>query len=87
MGGPLGIRSALAAGTTGSSGLSNEISSMQREAVHVVVGTPGKVNEVMSARSGLGGGDCRLLIVSNQSTRDIRASADIGSLMRLISLS
>lgn len=65
VGGPLGIRSALAAGATGSSGLQNEIAAMNRDAAHLLVGTPAKVNEVFSVRGGVPGGDVRLLIVSS----------------------
>jgi translation initiation factor 4A len=63
VGQPLGIRSALAAGAAGSSGLANDIAMIQRENVHILIGTPAKVNEVMTSRGGLGGSDCRLLIV------------------------
>ena len=66
VGGPLGVRSALAAGTTGSSGLSNEIAAMHREAIHLLIGTPAKVGEVMSSRGGLSGSEVRLLIVSKK---------------------
>ncbi|WVQ69768.1 uncharacterized protein L199_007988 [Kwoniella botswanensis] len=63
VGGPLGIRSAVAAGAAGSSGLPNEIAAMQRDAIHILIGTPAKVAEVMTSRGGLGGGECRLLIL------------------------
>ncbi|ORY29981.1 hypothetical protein BCR39DRAFT_574365 [Naematelia encephala] len=62
LGGPLGVRSALAAGAAGSSGIQGEIQAIQRDAVHLLVGTPAKVNEVMT-RGSLGGADCRLLIL------------------------
>lgn len=61
VGGPLGVRSALAAGTTGSSGLPNEVANVQRDAVQLLIGTPGKLFEILSR--GIGGGECRLLIV------------------------
>ncbi|WVW82770.1 hypothetical protein I302_104781 [Kwoniella bestiolae CBS 10118] len=63
VGGPLGIRSGVAAGAAGSSGLPNEIAAMQRDAIHILIGTPAKVAEVMTSRGGLGGGECRLLIL------------------------
>jgi superfamily II DNA/RNA helicase len=64
VGGPLGVRAALAAGVAGSSGLQNELANMQREAVQVLVGTPAKVLEVMTTRGGLQGGEVKTLIVS-----------------------
>ncbi|WVF71921.1 hypothetical protein IAT40_006731 [Kwoniella sp. CBS 6097] len=63
VGGPIGIRSGIAAGAAGSSGLQNEIANMQRDAVHILIGTPAKIAEVMTSRNGLGGGECRLLIL------------------------
>ncbi|WVR05454.1 hypothetical protein IAU60_002470 [Kwoniella sp. DSM 27419] len=63
VGGPIGIRSGIAAGAAGSSGLQNEIATMQREAVHILIGTPAKIAEVMTSRGGLPGGECRLLIL------------------------
>lgn len=64
IGGPLGIRSALVAGAAGSSSLQNEIAAVQRDAVHLLIGTPAKLNEVMAAKGVTGGSDCRLLVVS-----------------------
>lgn len=64
MGGPIGIRAAVAAGAAGSSNVQNEIAQMQRDQIHLLVGTPAKICEVMTARGGLGGGEVRLLIVS-----------------------
>ncbi|WRT67424.1 uncharacterized protein IL334_004395 [Kwoniella shivajii] len=63
VGGPLGIRSGVAAGAAGSSGMQNEIAAMQRDAIHILIGTPAKIAEVMSSRGGLAGGECRLLIL------------------------
>ncbi|OCF36380.1 translation initiation factor [Kwoniella heveanensis BCC8398] len=63
VGGPIGIRSGIAAGAAGSSGLQNEIANMQRDAIHILIGTPAKIAEVMTSRNGLGGGECRLLIL------------------------
>ncbi|WWD16183.1 hypothetical protein CI109_100608 [Kwoniella shandongensis] len=63
VGGPIGIRAGIAAGAAGSSGLQNEIATMQRDAIHILVGTPAKVHEVMTARGGLGGSEVRLLIL------------------------
>lgn len=68
VGGPLGIRSSLAAGAAGSSGLPSEVAAMQRDAPHLLIGTPGKINEVMSSRGGLSGSEVRLLIVGAAST-------------------
>lgn len=62
VGGPLGVRAALAAGAAGSSSLANEIAQMQRDAVQLLIGTPAKVAEVISPR-GLNGSEVRLLIV------------------------
>lgn len=64
VGGPLGVRSALGAGAAGSTSLPGELQQMQREAVQILIGTPAKINEIMSIRGGLPGGECRLLIVS-----------------------
>lgn len=64
MGGPIGIRAAVAAGAAGSSNVQNEIAQMQRDQIHLLVGTPAKICEVMTVRGGLGGGEVRLLIVS-----------------------
>ena len=64
VGGPIGIRAAVAAGAAGSSNVQNEIAQMQRDQIHLLVGTPAKICEVMTARGGLGGGEVRLLIVS-----------------------
>ncbi|KIS00885.1 translation initiation factor [Cryptococcus deuterogattii 2001/935-1] len=63
VGGPIGIRSAVAAGAAGSSNVQNEIAQMQRDQIHLLVGTPAKICEVMTARGGLGGGEVRLLIL------------------------
>ena len=63
VGGPLGVRSGVAAGMSGSSGLPNEIAQMQRDAVQLLVGTPAKIAEVISPR-GLNGSEVKLLIVS-----------------------
>ncbi|WVO14121.1 hypothetical protein L204_101749 [Cryptococcus depauperatus] len=63
VGGPIRIRAAVAAGAPGSSNLHNEITQMQRDQIHLLVGTPAKVCEVMTSRNGLGGGECRLLIL------------------------
>ena len=63
VGGPLGIRSSLAAGASGSSALSGEIAQMQRDATQLLIGTPAKIAEVLSPR-GLNGSEVRLLIVS-----------------------
>lgn len=63
VGGPIGIRSSVAAGAAGSSNVQNEIAQMQRDQIHLLVGTPAKICEVMTARGGLGGGEVRLLIV------------------------
>ncbi|KAK8869556.1 hypothetical protein IAR55_000123 [Kwoniella newhampshirensis] len=63
VGGPIGIRAGIAAGAAGSSGLQNEIAAMQRDAIHLLVGTPAKVHEVMTSRGGLGGSEVRLLIL------------------------
>lgn len=38
---------------------------MQRDAVHLLIGTPAKVLEVMTTRGGLQGGEVRTLIVSH----------------------
>lgn len=65
VGGPIGIRSAVAAGAAGSGNVQNEIAQMQRDQIHLLVGTPAKICEVMTARGGLGGGEVRLLIVRN----------------------
>lgn len=67
VGGPLGVRAALATGIAGSSGLPNEIAAMQRDAVHILIGTPAKVTEIMTMRGGLQGGEVRTLIVSSLS--------------------
>lgn len=64
LGTPLGIRSALCAGAAGSGNTQNEVAAIQRDAVHVLIGTPAKLNEVVTARGTLGGSECRLLIVS-----------------------
>lgn len=64
LGAPLGIRSALSAGAAGSGNVQNEVAAIQRDAVHVLIGTPAKLNEVITARGVVGGSDCRLLIVS-----------------------
>lgn len=64
VGGPLGVRAALATGVAGSSNLMNEIQAMQREAVQILIGTPAKVLEVMTVRGGLDGSGVRSLIVS-----------------------
>lgn len=64
VGGPLGVRAALATGVVGSSGLPNELATMQRDAVNILIGTPAKVTEVMTTRGGLQGGEVRTLIVS-----------------------
>ena len=66
VGGPIGIRAAVAAGAAGSSNVQNEIAQMQRDQIHLLVGTPAKICEVMTARGGLGGGEVRLLIVRPQ---------------------
>lgn len=66
VGGPIGIRAAVAAGAAGSTNVQNEIAQMQRDQIHLLVGTPAKVCEVMTARGGLGGGEVRLLIVRPQ---------------------
>ncbi|WWC60812.1 uncharacterized protein I303_103388 [Kwoniella dejecticola CBS 10117] len=63
VGGPIGIRSGVAAGAAGSSGLPNEIAAFQRDAIHILIGTPAKVAEVMTSRGGLAGSECRLLIL------------------------
>lgn len=63
IGGPLGIRSALVAGVAGSSNIQNEIAAVQRDQVHLLIGTPAKLNEVVTARGPMGGADCRLLVV------------------------
>lgn len=63
IGGPLGVRSALAAGTAGSSALQSEIATIQRDAVHLLIGTPAKIAEVLAPRGGLGSSECRLLIL------------------------
>ena len=57
------MRSGVAAGMSGSSGLPNEIVQMQRDAVQLLVGTPAKIAEVISPR-GLNGSEVKLLIVS-----------------------
>lgn len=57
------MRSGVAAGMAGSSGLPNEIAQMQRDAVQLLVGTPAKIAEVISPR-GLNGSEVKLLIVS-----------------------
>ena len=62
LGGTLGVRAALVAGAVGSSGVSNEIAGISRDAVHLLIGTPGKLNEVMT--TGISGSEVRLLIVS-----------------------
>lgn len=64
LGAPLGIRSALSAGAAGSGNVPNEVAAIQRDAVHVLIGTPAKLNEVITALGVVGGSDCRLLIVS-----------------------
>ncbi|BEJ12278.1 hypothetical protein CspHIS471_0207380 [Cutaneotrichosporon sp. HIS471] len=63
VGGPLGVRAALAAGAAGSSALPNEVANMQRDAIQILIGTPAKINEIMNVRSGLSGAECRLLIL------------------------
>ncbi len=63
VGQPLGIRSALAAGAVGSSNVANEIAGMQRDAIHILIGTPAKINEVITSRGGLTVGEVRLLIL------------------------
>ncbi|KAI9637981.1 uncharacterized protein MKK02DRAFT_22278 [Dioszegia hungarica] len=63
LGAPLGIRSALSAGAAGSGNVQNEVAAIQRDAVHVLIGTPAKLNEVITARGVVGGSDCRLLIL------------------------
>lgn len=60
----MGVRAALVAGAAGSSSLPSEVASMQRDAIQILIGTPAKVNEIMNARGGLSGAECRLLIVS-----------------------
>jgi superfamily II DNA/RNA helicase len=37
---------------------------MQRDAIQILIGTPATINEVVNARGGLSGSECRLLIVS-----------------------
>lgn len=64
LGGPLGIRSALAAGAGGTGNVQADVTAIQRDAVHVLIGTPAKLNEVITARGAAGGSECRLLIVS-----------------------
>ncbi|KLT39102.1 P-loop containing nucleoside triphosphate hydrolase protein [Cutaneotrichosporon oleaginosum] len=63
VGGPLGVRAALAAGATGSSSLPNEVANMQRDGIQILIGTPAKINEIMNARGSLSGAECRLLIL------------------------
>ncbi|KAL1410969.1 hypothetical protein Q8F55_001912 [Vanrija albida] len=63
VGGPLGVRSALAAGAAGSGNLAAEVGAMGRDAIQMLIGTPAKINEVMSARGALSGNECRLLIL------------------------
>jgi translation initiation factor 4A len=66
VGGPLGVRAALAAGVAGSSSLSGEIAQMQRDSVQLLIGTPAKIAEVLSPR-GMNGSEVKLLIVCRQS--------------------
>ncbi|KAK4689757.1 hypothetical protein P7C73_g336, partial [Tremellales sp. Uapishka_1] len=51
------------AGASGSSGIPSEIAAIQRDAVHVLIGTPAKMQEVMTLRGGLSGSEVRLLIL------------------------
>lgn len=62
VGGPLGVRTALAAGAAGSLSVQGEVAAMQRDAIQILIGTPAKINEVVNNR-GLAGSDCRLLIL------------------------
>lgn len=65
IGGPLGVRAALATGVAGSAALSSEIAAIQRDAVQILVGTPAKLCEVMTTRAvnPLSGADVRLLVL------------------------
>ncbi|ORX33834.1 hypothetical protein BD324DRAFT_584377 [Kockovaella imperatae] len=63
IGAPLGIRSALATGAAGSSSLQDEIASMQHDNIHLLIGTPAKVNDVLTSRGALAGSHVRLLIL------------------------
>lgn len=64
IGHPLGIRSALTVGAPGSTNLQEELRTLHQNAVQVLCGTPARINEIMTSRGGLGGGEVRLLIVS-----------------------
>lgn len=63
----MGIRCALAAGVGGSSNLPNEIAAIHREAVHILIGTPVKINEILSSGD-VSGQEVRLLIVRSNTS-------------------
>jgi superfamily II DNA/RNA helicase len=68
LGAPLGIRSALSAGAAGSGNVQVDVTAIQRDAVHILIGTPAKLNEVITARGISGGSECRLLVVHTSSS-------------------
>ena len=65
IGAPLGVRTGLAVGASGAD-ISADLANWHRSAVHVLVGTPARLNDVMvkhSNNGGLPGGDVLLLVV------------------------
>ena len=87
IGGPLGIRSALATGVAGSTGLPSEIVGMQRDAIQILIGTPAKINDVLTSRGALGGSEVRLLIVGHYFRITCAQTLTMHSLTRSISSS
>ncbi|EIW70155.1 hypothetical protein TREMEDRAFT_71537 [Tremella mesenterica DSM 1558] len=62
IGGPVGVRCALATGIAGNPNLPNEIAAIHHEAVQVLIGTPVKLNEIMSTGE-VSGAEVRLFIL------------------------
>jgi superfamily II DNA/RNA helicase len=66
IGAPLGVRTGLAVGASGAD-MTGDLANWHRNAVHVLVGTPARLNDVMvkhSNNGGLPGGEVRMLVVS-----------------------
>jgi superfamily II DNA/RNA helicase len=66
IGAPLGVRTGLAVGASGAD-ISADLRGWHQNAVHVLVGTPARLNDVLvkhANNGGLPGGDVRMLVVS-----------------------
>lgn len=74
IGAPLGVRTGLAVGASGAD-ISADLANWHRNAVHVLVGTPARLNDVMvkhASNGGLPGGEVRMLVVSRSAVVLVR---------------